>query len=62
MTDRDPLCDEALRTNRVLRARIAELERGDVARLNRDRDEAWAEADAARLYVWQRLPWKGYAS
>jgi hypothetical protein len=60
--NRDPLCVEALRTNRLLRARVAELERANVERLQRERDEARAEADAARLYVWQRLPWKGYVS
>lgn len=80
---RDPLCIEAMRTNRELRLRIQQLERVDAGwtlrqhnRALRERDEALkerdaavkerdaaqAEVDAARIYLWQRLPWKGYAS
>jgi hypothetical protein len=66
---RDPLCVEALATNRLLRERIVELElraaggyRAELTRMEGERDAALAEADAARIYLWQRLPWRGYAS
>lgn len=63
---RDPLCEEALRTNRELRARVSELER----RLAPTRGQSFkARLTAAERELRQRdespwvfLPWKGYVS
>lgn len=65
-THRDPLCEQALRTNRELRARVNELER----RLTRNSGRAVrAKLTAAEIELrerdespWVFLPWRGYVS
>lgn len=48
---------------KLRKANAAQLELRKRAReLQRERDAAQAEANACRIYLWQRLPWKGYAS
>lgn len=73
-TPRDPLCEEALRTNRELRERVELLERrligsgGDVGR-DRRKGSMRAQLTALEREVreckaspWTYLPWRGYVS
>lgn len=63
-TLRDPLCEEALRTNRELRERVAELERREKSKgsVRAKLTVAEAELRELRRSPWTHLPWKGYVS
>jgi hypothetical protein len=70
-TQRDPLCVEALRTNRELRDRVNVLERrllGQVDRrsggpsLGARLTEAETQIREMQESPWTYLPWRGYVS
>lgn len=69
-TPRDPLCEQALRTNRELRERVEALESGAAVReIERDLAKARhligiqrAQIRDLRRSPWVYLPWRGYVS
>lgn len=63
-TLRDPLCEEALRTNRELRLRVDELERREKRRGSVRAKLAAAEIELRERDAspWVFLPWRGYVS